>query len=226
MHGFLVVRSEAGKAIGSGELIQFLRGDTVHFRLTFRFRDGSIDDESALFSQHQHYRLLSDHHIQRGASFPKPLDLTIAADGQVTSRIAVPNGPPKVEVLRVAEPATLINGMLCSILANLDPAQGDGLKLAMIAPAQKPRLIHLAVSHEPDQHFQIAGLHKTATVFRLKTQLGGMDGVIAPIIGKQPPDLMVWVLEGPAPTLIRATGQLAEDGPTVSFTVAGVSVAH
>ena len=30
-------------------------------------------------------------------------------------------------------------------------------------------------------------------------ELGGIAGIVAPIIGKQPPDLHVWILGGDAP---------------------------
>ncbi len=39
--GFLVIRSETGKTLGDGELIQYATGDEVHTTLTLRFLDGS-----------------------------------------------------------------------------------------------------------------------------------------------------------------------------------------
>jgi hypothetical protein len=38
--------------------------------------------------------------------------------------------------------------------------------------------------------------------------------VIAPIVGKAPPDQHVWILTGPAPVFIRQQGPLYEGGPT------------
>jgi hypothetical protein len=54
-----------------------VHGDRVTSRLIFRFRDGSIDDDVTVFTQRRVFRLVSDHHIQRGPSFPKPLDFLI-----------------------------------------------------------------------------------------------------------------------------------------------------
>ena len=39
-------------------------------------KDGSLHDETAVYSQHREFRLLSDHLIQKGPSFPQPLDMT------------------------------------------------------------------------------------------------------------------------------------------------------
>src|SRR5579859_3437150 len=71
--GFLVLKTTEGKTLAGGDLIQVAHGDRVRARLTFHFRDGSLDDEVAIYSQNNVFRLMSDHHIQRGPSFPKPL---------------------------------------------------------------------------------------------------------------------------------------------------------
>ena len=52
---------------------------------------------------------------------------------------------------------------------------------------------------------------------------GGIAGVVAPIIGKQPADTMVWILEGDAPGFVRQVGQLYEGGPIVSIELSGTS---
>ena len=87
VHGFLVLRTTEGKEIAVGDLIQLIRGDRVIARLTFRFKDGSVDDETTVFSQRGNFRLLTDHHVQKGSSFHHPLDTSIdALSGQVTVR--------------------------------------------------------------------------------------------------------------------------------------------
>ena len=63
-----------------------LLGDFTLNGVVFHFRDGSLDDETTVFSQRGTFRLISDHHIQRGPSFPKPIDVFIdAVTGKVTS---------------------------------------------------------------------------------------------------------------------------------------------
>jgi hypothetical protein len=44
-------------------------------------------------------------------------------------------------------------------------------------------------------------------------ELGGVAGIVAPILGKQPKDTHVWILEGKAPAFVRMEGQFYEDGP-------------
>lgn len=38
-------------------------------------------------------------------------------------------------------------------------------------------------------------------------------GVIAPIVGKQPPDIDIWIAKSEAPTFIEFDGPLSEDSP-------------
>jgi hypothetical protein len=65
VHGFLALRTMEGKTLAAGDLIQVVRGDRVVSHLVFRFKDGSIDDETAVFTQSGNFRLISDHHIQK-----------------------------------------------------------------------------------------------------------------------------------------------------------------
>jgi hypothetical protein len=48
-------------------------------------------------------------------------------------------------------------------------------------------------------------------------------GVIARLIGLQPKDVMVWVLEGQEPAVMRIVGQLGGYGPPVSSDLEGIS---
>jgi hypothetical protein len=47
----------------------------------------------------------------------------------------------------------------------------------------------------------------------LKISIRGVAGIVAPLIGKEPPDSHVWVMEGEAPTFLRSEGPLYEGGP-------------
>ena len=65
IHGFLAVRTLEGKILATGDLTQAVRKNVLVSRLVFRFRDGSVDDETATFSQEHAFRLISDHHVQK-----------------------------------------------------------------------------------------------------------------------------------------------------------------
>jgi hypothetical protein len=41
-----------------------------------------------------------------------------------------------------------------------------------------------------------------------KIQIGDVAGLVAPIAGKQPPDINVWILEGGAPAFVKSEGPL------------------
>jgi hypothetical protein len=208
-HGFLVLKSLDGKILAAGDLVQVAHGNRVTSRLTYRFRDGSLDDETTVFTQGRTFRLISDHHVQRGPSFPHPLDMMINAQtGQVTS--IDKDGKTTQEHLDLDR--DIANGLPLTLLLNLDPS-APPTRLSMIAPTAKPRLVHLLLAGEGEDSLTIAGVRHKATNFRIKIELGGVTGLVAPIVGKQPSDTHVWVLGGEAPAFIREEGQFYEGGP-------------
>src|SRR5687768_482893 len=62
VRGFLALRTLEGKILAAGDLTQTVRGNQVVSRLVFRFKDGSLDDETAVFSQQHDFRLIKYHH--------------------------------------------------------------------------------------------------------------------------------------------------------------------
>jgi hypothetical protein len=63
VHGFLVLRTLEGNALADGEVTQVARGDRVTSHLVFRFKDGSVHEETVVFSQRNSFRIISDHLI-------------------------------------------------------------------------------------------------------------------------------------------------------------------
>ena len=57
--------------------IQVSRGGRVTNHLVFRFKDGSVRDETAVFSQRGIFRLLSYHLLQKGPTSPYPIEVSI-----------------------------------------------------------------------------------------------------------------------------------------------------
>src|SRR5947199_292838 len=76
-HSFLVLRSPEGKIIADGETTQVVKGNRVTEHLTYRFRDGSLYDDTVVFSQNGTFRLITDHLVQRGPTFPEPTDTLV-----------------------------------------------------------------------------------------------------------------------------------------------------
>jgi hypothetical protein len=219
----MVACSEAGKTIANGEFSQVVQGDEVTMRLTYHFVDGSIDDETTTYRQHGAFRLVRNHHIERGPFFVRPVDFTVeAATGIATSRTTDKNGKIHVESEHMDMPDDLANGFVGTLLLNA--AQNTTpFRVGMLAPVRGGRLIRLLISPEGEQPFHSAGQTLKATVFRIHPELGGIVGVIAPLIGLQPKDVMVWVLEGEEPAVVRIVGQLGGYGPVVNSELEGTS---
>jgi hypothetical protein len=57
------------------------------------------------------------------------------------------------------------------------------------------------------------GSRRKAMRFVLKIELGGVAGVIAPLIGKAPPEIQIWIIGGIAPAFVREEGPLYQGGP-------------
>jgi hypothetical protein len=223
MHRFMVARSEAGKIIASGEFSQVVQGDEVTMRLTYKFVDGSIDDETTTYRQQGTFRLVRNHHIQQGPFFVKPVDFTVEASTSIAiSRTTDRNGRIQVESEHMDLPDDVANGFVGTLLLNV-PQNATPFRVGMLAPVGGGRLIYILISPEGEQQFHTEGQTLKAAVFRIHPELGGIVGVIAPLIGLQPKDVLVWVLEGDEPAVVRIVGQLGGYGPVVSSDLEGAS---
>jgi hypothetical protein len=212
VHGFLSLRSPEGGVLASGDLIQDARGDRVTSRLVFHFKDGSLNDETAVFSQRGHFTLLSDHLVQKGPAFKQPLEMTIdVLTGHVTVRYN-DHGKEKVADDHLKLPPDLANGMIPTLLKNV---QRDALppSMSMVVATPKPRLVTITMAVAGTESFSIAGSARQATHYVLKIEIGGLAGLIAPFVGKQPPDSHVWILEGEAPAFVRSEAPMFMGGP-------------
>lgn len=212
VHGFLVLRTLEGASLASGDLIQSLRGDRVTSRLVFAFRDGSLHDETAVFTQQRHFRLVSYHLVQKGPAFPRVLDVSLdGGSGRATIRYT-DDGEEKVEAEKVKLPARLANGVLPILLKNLRP-DTPKTTLSLLAATPKPRLVNLEIAREADEPFEVAGSSRKATHYVVKVDIKGLAGLLAPLIGKQPPDSHVWILQGEAPAFVKSESPFFADGP-------------
>jgi hypothetical protein len=219
VHGFLALRSLAGKTLASGDLLQTVEGDRVTARLVFRFRDGSISDETVVYTQKRSFRVVRDHLVQKGPFFRRAIELDIdGTTGAVTVR-ASEDGKQKVYHEHIELPANLVNGIVPVALQNVDPAAPP--TLAMILSTPKPRLVKLRVHRSGDASFSTAGQMRKALHFVLKVDIGGAAGAFAPLVGKQPPDSQVWIVDGAAPSFLRAQEPFYADGPEVRIEVVG-----
>lgn len=212
VRGFLVLSSVDGAFLASGDLIQTSRGNRVTSRLVFHFQDGSIQDETAVFTQSERFRLLSDRLIQSGPRFPMPMEVSIdAVSGRVSVRYRDKGGEKTLEE-RMSLPADLANGIVLTLMKNIDPGAAP-TEVSMLAAAPKPRLVRLRITPAGEDSFSAGGAAHKAIRFVVKVELGGLAGLVAPLIGKQPPDTSVWILEGEAPGFVKSEGPMYLGGP-------------
>jgi hypothetical protein len=106
-----LLRTLEGDTLAVDDLIQTSHGNRVVSRLIFHFKDGSLDDETAVFSQIRTFRLISDRHVQKGSAFPHPIDVSIdTLRNQVRVRYTE-GGNEKVENDHLDLPPDLANGI-------------------------------------------------------------------------------------------------------------------
>jgi hypothetical protein len=208
-----VLRTLEGTVLADGDLLQNARGSRVTSRLVFHFKDGSLHDETAVFSQRQRIRLISDHLVQKGPSFPHPLDMSVdAVKGQVTVRYTGDHGDPKQHSEHMELPADLSNGSVLAVLINANPA-APPKSLGFVAATPKPMLVKLAVSAAGEEPFSTGSTSRKAMHYVLKVDIGGIKGALASLLGKQPPDSHVWILGGEAPAFVKSEQPLYNNGP-------------
>jgi hypothetical protein len=218
-HGFLVLRSLDGASVADGDLIQTAKGNRVTTRLVFRFPDGSLHDETAVFSQQRQFRLISYHLVQKGPTFPRETDMLVdVARGQVTVRYTDQkkngDGKPeeKLETERLTLPLDLSNGLMLTMLKNIKPDRSPK-ELSFVASTPKPRLVKLVVTSTGTERLRTGRLNREATHYVVKVEIGGLTGLLASVFGKQPPDSHVWIVDGDAPAFVRSEQTLYVGGP-------------
>jgi hypothetical protein len=224
-HGFLELRSPDGQVVASGDATCVPHGDRLTAETVFHFKDGSVDDEVAVFTQRRAFQLISDHHIQKGPAFPHPMDVTIdVRSGTVTVRTPDKDGKEEVKIDHMKLPADLANGIVPQLIENLpienlrpDAAESS---FSMVVMTPKPRVVKLVVTKVGEDSASVVGAPRKATHDEIKIDLGGIVGLVAPLIGKAPPNIQMWIIGGNAPTFAREIGPLYAEGPMMTIQLA------
>jgi len=141
-HGFLVLRTSDGKPVADGESTQVAQGDRVTSHLWFIFKDGSSYDQTTVFSQRGTFRLLRDHVVQQGPSFKLRMETSIdASKGEVTVRYTDDHNQEKVTTEHLELPTDLANGILFTLLKNVQP-EAPKTTVSYVAAMPKPRIVN------------------------------------------------------------------------------------
>src|SRR4029077_678815 len=81
--------------------------------------------------------------------------------------------------------------------------------VSMLAATPKARLVTLAIAPQGEESFSTGGSSRKAMHYVVKVNIGGVAGAVAPLVGKQPGDIHVWILGGDAPALVKMEGRFA-----------------
>jgi hypothetical protein len=209
LHAFLILRSEDGKTVAVGNLDQTVKGQQVTDHLKFQFHDGSIYEDTTVFTQHGFFRVLSDHLLQSGPTFKDPIELWIdSPSGQVKVR-ETKDGKDKTTIHQLSIPTDLANGIVSTIAKDFPSNQPQTVTMLVATP--KPRIVKLAITPQGEDTFSIANTQYKATHYVAKIQIGGIAGAVAPVVGKQPPETHLWLLKSAVPIFLKSIGPLSAD---------------
>jgi hypothetical protein len=211
--GFLVLRNLDGQALAYGDLKQVVKSDgLVIDDLRFQFKDGSSYEEITKFTQRHEFRLISDQVKQKGPAFKQDSESWIdASTGNITVK-TIDNGKEKVTSKHLDLPPDVANGLIFTLLKNVNPSAPE-TTISMVAASSSPRIVKLKISPQPEKTIKVGLITQKAQHYRVKVEIEGVAGVIAPVVGKQPPDTHVWIVKSEAPAFLESEGPLSQDTP-------------
>lgn len=212
-HGFLLLRSLDGALLATGDLFQVARGGEVELRTVFRFKDRSVFEESAVFTQKGVYALQSYRLLQRGPMFAEEIEISLErATGKYRVKTrARKDGREEVLEGRLEMPPDVYNGMVLSVVKDLPRGASETIHYVAFTPA--PRLIQLELRPAGEQKVFVGELPKTAVHYVLKPQLGMWLKLFATLLGRVPPDEHVWIIDDEVPAFVRFEGPIYPTGP-------------
>jgi hypothetical protein len=160
--------------------------------------------------------------VQRGPEFSHATEATLERE---TSRYAVrvreqPNGKETVEEGQLELPADLYNGMALILAKNVP--SGGTVTGAQVAFMPKPRVVKMTVASSGEDSLVVGQTTRKAARYAVTFDIGGLTGLLAPLVGKKPPVLHYWVVTGPAPLFVKFEGPLALGGQTRRVELASV----
>jgi hypothetical protein len=222
MRQLFAVKSVDGKTIGSGEEVSTAEGDHMRSVLTFRFLDGSLDEQVTTYTQGNVFRLIHDHHVQKGPSFPTPLDVSVDVPTGTVTWHSLKNGNDEVTSQHMKLPDDLANGLVPLLTENVPPGSA-GLAVSWVAIAVRPMIVTLTI--QPDHGSDTAPPLQHASRYLLHVELHGLALLLAPMLNKQPADLHVWVTDASQPSFLRMHGPFYQGGPVWTVQSLGEEIA-
>lgn len=213
IHGFLVLRTRDGQCLAQGDLLEVARGQDMQRTMVFRFKDGSLFEETVQFSQQGVYTLQSYRLERRGPAFAEDTKISLE---RATGKVRVETRDHKDGSAKVFEgtlelPPDVYNGMIPTVVKDL--AQGGSETVHFVAFTPEPRMIQLEIAPAGRQTMMVGEAEVTAVHYVLKPRLGTWLKIFSTILGRAPKDAHAWIIDGEVPAFVGFEGQLYPADP-------------
>jgi len=211
VHGFLELSDEGGKRIASGDFLQVGRGGAIKTRTVFYFKDGSLHDETVVFTQQRTFLMKSYRLIQKGNAFEQDMEVSLErATGKYRVKVKEKDGREKVLNGKLDLPPDVYNGMVPTVTKNLPTGAKETVHIVAFTPG--PKVIELEMVPSGADKLVIGDLEKSAAHYVLKPKLGVLK-LPAKLLGRMPPDNHIWTVLEDVPAFVKFVGPLATGGP-------------
>jgi hypothetical protein len=211
-HGFLTLRTADATQIATGDLLQLVRRGEVESRMVFVFKDGSVLDETVVFTQQRVFLMKSYRLLQTGPAFAEDTEISLErASGRYRVK-TTSRKDAREEVLEgtLQMPADTYNGMVLTVAKNL--AKGASRTIHVVAFTPAARLVPVELAPAGEQKVMVGQLAKSATRYVFKAKPGPWLSMLASVLGRMPPDSHAWILTDDVPAFVRFEGPLHPAG--------------
>jgi len=213
VHGFLVLSTIDGTTLASGDLRQTSSSKGIEGHTLFQFKDGSVSEETVVFTQQTAFSMQSYQSAQRGPAFAEDKEILLERSSR-RYRVKIKDHKDRRE--KVIEgsldlPADVYNGMILTVAKNLPKATRKTIHVVAFTP--EARIIQLEIAPVGEQKVTVGGRTETATDYALHPQLGVWLKLLSNLTGRTPPDEHVWILADPVPAFVKFEGPLYVSGP-------------
>jgi hypothetical protein len=208
-HGFPVLRSVEGEQLAAGEFTQIARDDLVESRFVFRFHDGSLYEETVVFSQRSVFQLEHYRIVQRGRSFPETLEASIdRSSGRYDVRYRADEDALEERLSgRFTLPEDVYSGMLGTLMKNVAPGESPIVHILVFTP--QPRVIKVQIASAGEDTMTLGGRPVPTFRYLIKPQLGMLASLL--VVDLAP--IQCWIIAGDAPAFVKFQGPLYFMGP-------------
>jgi hypothetical protein len=212
-HGFLNLSTTDGSYIASGDLTQVERAGQVRSRMVFHFKDGSLFDESVVFTQRRVFVVQTYHLLTQGNSFAEDSDILFqrASGSYVVTTTSHKDKQRETIKGTMDLPADVYNGIVITAVKNLHKGQNATVHLVAFTP--KPLLVELELQPMGTERMKVGSQTKAATHYVFKPRPGPWLEFVAKLLGRMPPNDHAWIITQDAPAFARFEGPLHPSGP-------------